>query len=140
MINLFSCCSLIRFNKQYKVQCYWLCVDRKQPVLPYQELIADYDPNKEGIEVAERGVNDSFTEQEIKLLESYLATKGIGLGVTKSKEFPVNSDYVGLGDSPLGGGDGIIKLSEHEGYSLPFSVWGFYDSKDLEDMVYSPEE
>ena len=140
MIKLFRCRSLIRFNKQYEVQCYWFCVDRKQPVVPYQELMIDYDPNIEGIEIAERGVNDFFTEQEIETLEDYLATKEIGLEIWKAEVFPVKSTYVGLGDAPLGGGAGNIKLSEFEGYSLPFKVWGFYDSKDLEDMVYSPVE
>lgn len=137
--KLFSGRSLIRFNKQYKVQCYWFCVDRDQPVVPYQELIIDYDPNKEGIDIAESAVNESFTEQEIISLQNYLETIEVGLEVTKADYLPVASDINGLQHFLLGGGTGIIYLSEYEGYSLLFKVWGIYDYKDKDDLVYCPE-
>lgn len=114
MFNLYSGSSLIRLNEQYKVRCYWFCVDR--------------------------GVNESFTEQEIKSLETYLATKEICLEIKEVEELPVDGEFVGLVDSPLGGGAGFIKLNEYDGYDLPFKIWGFYDSKDSEDLVYSPEK
>ncbi|WP_088225724.1 hypothetical protein [Desulfosporosinus sp. FKB] len=136
MINLFNCNSLIQINinGEYKVKCHWFCVERTEP-LPYEELIKNYSPNKEDISIAERGANEFFTEEEIEQLKTYLSTKGLDLKVKKAEHLPVDSNFVGLTDFPLGDGTGNIKLSEHEGYPLSFKVWGIYDYKDESDLV-----
>lgn len=135
MMKLYQGRSIISINNHYQVQCYWFYVNRDIPVASYAELIKDYSPIEESIEAAERAVNGYFTEHEIKILKDYLKVKGIGLEVEEVKHLPVEPDYIGLADLPLGGGAGHIHLTEHEGYSLPFNVWGYYDLKDSQDLV-----
>ena len=139
MIKLYQGRSLIQLNKKYKIQCYWFCVNRYKPFAPYAELIKDYDPRKNGIKVAQRGVDSFFTEQEIEMLDHYLNTRKMDLEVEEFKNLPVESNFVGIIDAPLGGGAKELILSEEEeDYSLPFEVWGYYDCKDQEDLVESP--
>ncbi|MDO0823085.1 hypothetical protein [Desulfosporosinus nitroreducens] len=140
IINLFYCRSLIRLNKQYKIQCYWFCVDREEPIFPYEKLIVNYDPNNEDFETTASSVDELFTQQEIELLQDYLETRGVELEVKKAENLPVDSNYLGQGFFPIGGGSGLIELNKNEGCNLPFKVQGNYDYKDLENLVYCPEE
>jgi hypothetical protein len=119
----------------YDVRFNWYCLERDQPPFPYEEIIAGYarlDAKEKT--VWEREAKRFFTEKEIEDLESYLNER-YGMNLTAEK-VPLPIEERGYlfeeGSSVV---YDFLELSEREGYSLPFKVWGYYT---LEHCLASP--
>lgn len=116
---------------------HWFRRDRAEPIGVYTDLILDYRHlSDEKRQAAEAAVDEFFTEEEFYVLREYLykaqgedlrtgiLVPPVGVGKQDSEA------RLGLTrpfrDCLEGAGGGFCKLSEQEGYSLPFSVWGYY--------------
>lgn len=108
----------VRFN--------WYCLEREQPVVPYEQLIADYERLDETLRRGlEKDVNKYFTEPEASALSEYLSEK-YGLELQSEEiELPLKErgSFFEEGDSVI---YDFLELAEREDYSLPFRVWGYY--------------
>lgn len=132
---LYSASSYIRVSNKYKLKCYWFYVERKLPIAPYEHIIKDYDPLK--CKDAETSVNEFFTGLEIEMLRNYISDLSLEV---KEVDLPLPSNCIPLSHSPSGGGEGYYLLSEQEDYNLPFKVWGYYDSKNPDDLLECSDE
>lgn len=75
-------------------------------------------------------IEDTFTKAEVKEINQHFMSDSEAWGVRKIQvrrsPAPVRRG-IGLGAFPVGGSTDFLMLSEVPGYSLPYSVWGFYD-------------
>jgi hypothetical protein len=110
----------------FDVRFDWYCLERKSPPLPYEEAIFDYgklnEPLRSGLE---KDVARCFTEDEVSALEALLSEK-YGMGLTREAvRAPLKERVLFFEESGKLIYD-FLELSEREGYSLPFKVWGYY--------------
>lgn len=125
----------------YDVKFNWYCLDRTEPVAPYDFLIADCDRlDERHLNALQKDVNRYFTEEEIHSLSKYLEERyGLGL-TTEEVAIPIKQrgEFFAEGNEVV---YDFIELSEKENYSLPFKVWGYYtilgclSSPELENGV-----
>ena len=127
LFKAYSLGNLTRNGKvYYDVRFNWYCLERAAPVAPYQTLIADYDRLDEQFASAlEKEVNRYFTGAEVLQLKDYLEER-YGLALS-TEEVPLPVKQIG---GFFEEGNQVIydylELSDKEGYSLPFDVWGYY--------------
>lgn len=95
---------------------------------PYERLIEHYDPSEENT-YAEGCIDEFFTAVEAAALKSYLDREHGNQSVTTIKpvKLPIPNNAMGLGARAVGGGEDFYTLSEEQGYSLPFKVWGYFN-------------
>ena len=110
----------------------WFKSEAESGVRPYQELIADYSPEKEYIQYAEGHIDELFTEDEAKRLADYLADYDCGVTTITEVPLPVSNDAIGVGALAVGGGDDFYMLATAPDYPLPFAVWGYYNLRGCE--------
>jgi hypothetical protein len=119
------------------VTFHWFCVARPEPVAPYVSLIMGYRNLTDAArERAEAMVDEFLSEDEFHQLRSYLRERhGEDLRTTLlvapvSAIKPDAGTHIGqerpFAQCVLGNGNGFHRLSEEEGYTMPFSVWGYY--------------
>ncbi|MEJ5348659.1 MAG: hypothetical protein WHS46_08230 [Desulfosoma sp.] len=110
----------------YGVRLNWYRLDRTDPVLPMENLIAGYDKlDERQRRQALEEVLRYLTEEEVWGLRTYLREKH-GLEVM-AEEVPLPLEVLtGPFYSPYGEVFEFLELSEQEGYSLPYKIWGFY--------------
>ena len=119
----------------YDVRFNWYCLERDRPPFPYEEIIADYtrlDAKERSI--MEREARRFFTAEEIVDLKNYLHER-YGMDVNAEKvALPIEErvNFFEEGNSVI---YDFLELSEREGYSLPFKVWGYYT---IEQCLASP--
>jgi hypothetical protein len=114
----------------------WICLERERPIAPYETLIVGYETLSEPIKSnAQRGMDEYFTEDEVKLLLPYICfTYGDPVGISV---IPVPMDiFLENGESivnpiaPVLGNDpwkiAHIPSSEDEKYPFPFKVCAYY--------------
>jgi hypothetical protein len=110
----------------HDVRVNWYVLERKEPVAPYGDMIADYHELDERSRlILEADVNRYLTETEVKALYAYLQEqRGLDLFVN-----PVNLPVSDRGAMFIPGKPVVydfFQLSEEENYDLPFKVWGYY--------------
>lgn len=119
----------------HDVKFNWYCLERRGPAFPPSQLIADYESRDERERrLLERELNRYFTDEEIELLRGYLLERyGMSLE-TEEVEIPLRErrSLFGEGSSVI---YDFLELSEKDGYSLPFKVWGYYT---LQNCLTSP--
>ncbi len=145
-MKLFRARSVVNDFREFdEVEIDWFYVGRKQPVAPYEELIADYQSIVEDWELqfAEQAVDEYFTEEEIKVLRTYLQDRPDGLELEVT-EIPLPAhvrQMMPFGATPMGGAQDCIVLARQSNYHpLPFKVHGFYDLRLCEPFEPSEPE
>lgn len=129
-MKLFSAHSIRNGFRGYdEVKIHWFRC-RKQPVAPYEELIADYAELEDWEEpYAQEAINEYFTAEEVKLLKIILWVK-FGRKEVEITEIPLPTpakDIIPANRAiPLGGMKDVLILSDGSG-PLPFGVEGYYD-------------
>lgn len=145
MIKLFRSESVLS-NFSHKGRVYdeleiaWFVVHRESSVV-HEEVIKEckkkYDilPN-----TFENSVFELFTEEEAKALEKYILR-------TRKQECRIKEVDMGLeifsweyGDKDLSNMEGYYRLSNEEGYDLPFVVWGYYSVNSAKDLSWLVNE
>ena len=116
---------------------HWFVKDRREPVAPYEQLLENYKQlTPEGKLQAQRMVDELFSEEEFKSLRTFLYEKyreDVRTGILVP---PINGIRQDIGPNralvrpfaacPDDESGGFCRLSEKDGYALPFSVWGYY--------------
>lgn len=122
-----------------QVTYHWFYIDRETPLAPYESLILGYRGlSAEARTRAEHMVDEFLSEEEYRLLRDYLRTRHRDDLRTTVLSAPVQAikpdtstragtlrPFRDCADDPASG-SGFCKLSEEEGYSLPFRIWGYY--------------
>lgn len=119
------------------VTFHWFCVGREEPLAPYVSLIMGYKNLTDVARVrAEAMVDEFFSESEFHQLRAYLrARHGEDLRTTLltapvSAIKPDAGTHIGqerpFAQCVVANGNGFHRLSDDQGYTLPFTVWGYY--------------
>jgi len=154
------------YSPYAQITLHWFCVDRPEPIAPYESLILGYRGlTPEARLRAEQTVDEFFSETEYHQLRDFLrdqhkqdlrttvlaapvsairpdaATKTGTLrpyrqcavaGTPREKIVVSDSEDEDTeesdGPGPALEEGGFCKLTEQEGYSLPFAVWGYYSA------------
>lgn len=132
----YSIGNLTRNEKVYHdVRFNWYCLERAEPVFPYEEVIADYEQLDEKQRHAlQRDIRRYFTATETSALASYLEGKyGLEL-VVEPVPLPIRERgrFFDEGSSVI---YDFLELSEQEDYPLSFRVWGYYS---IESCLTTP--
>ena len=110
----------------FDVRFDWYCLERKSPPLPYEEAISGYGELNEPLRTGlERDVARCFTEDEVNALEALLSDK-YGMGLTREEVRAPLEERVLFFEKSSDLIYDFLELSDKEGYSLPFKVWGYY--------------
>ena len=123
----------------HEVALHWFCVERTTEFPPFTELIMNHKGlTDEARTTAETVVSEFFTEEEFHLLRAYLIDQhrqDLRTAVLVAPVSALHPDHgtrvgaerpFGRQEIEAGGRKGFVKLSEAEGYPLPFTVWGYY--------------
>ena len=121
------------------VTFHWFRVGREEPIASYERVILGYKSlTEEARARVEATVDEFFTEEEFHLLRDYLRQRnGTDLRTTVltapvSAVRPDGGSKAGalrpfaLCPENPAEGSGWYRLADEEGYSLPFTVWGYY--------------
>jgi hypothetical protein len=77
-------------------------------------------------------IEQTFSKAEVKQLYAYFKQRGNVRLRARRAYSPTNSS-MGVGATPVGGGNDFYTFSEEPGYSLPFKVWGYFDLKHINE-------
>ncbi|RWD31339.1 MAG: hypothetical protein EOS22_04780 [Mesorhizobium sp.] len=132
-IKLFKITTIIPERYGYKdVAIQWFVYDRKHPVAPYQDMIADYRP---GDSCSEAWVDELFTADEAEKFVGYLKEGDIGCRhVVDEVNLPASGNLFPVQAVCFGGPSGRYDPRWDEKYVLPFVVQGFYDLRAHEPL------
>lgn len=142
LFRTYSIGDLTRRGEVYHdVRFNWYCMERMEPVAPYETLIADHGKLEERhLDALKKEVDRYFTEEEVRQLGDYLKTRyGLDLEV-EEVNLPVKkrSGFFAEGNKVI---YDFLELSERDNYVLSFKVWGYYtivgclSTPELEDGV-----
>lgn len=107
------------------VEISWYVEGRPDPVIPYEKVIKDYEPNHEMVVYSEMHIREYFTWDEVNQLKIYLK-KHYQSGCTiKEAPLPIDIDSAGYGAIPVGGSSETIELAKREFYDLPYPICGY---------------
>jgi hypothetical protein len=116
---------------QDQVRLDWFVVGRAVPLVPYAELIQDYDEDMEESWCDQVLVNELFTESEGEELRAYLdRSHQLDLQL-EEVTLPVKSGGLSFGLLLISGKKSFYTLADEEGYDLKQSILGHYDGKRL---------
>ncbi|PKM78055.1 MAG: hypothetical protein CVU90_04900 [Firmicutes bacterium HGW-Firmicutes-15] len=131
MMQLFRAWSVIDgYLGQDQVKFNWFVVGRSNPVVPYEELIENYDENRDEACYDQMLVNEFFTEAEVVELRDYLLiSHEIELQVEEVL-LPVRAGGLSYGLLLISGQSRFYTLADEEGYKLSISVLGHFDLEE----------
>jgi hypothetical protein len=112
----------------------WFRCERRAP-RPYAELIENYDPSgRRDVRDAEGCIDEMFELDEAQALKDYIDRNYGEAGITtiKKAELPIANNVMGVGATPVGGGQDFHLLDKAPNYTLPFKVWGYFDLRGCE--------
>ncbi len=114
----------------------WFMVGRKEPQVPFEEVIVDYEKLSLAAKVhPENFIKELFTREEAQLLKRYLDSPGKFNATVEVCELPVNDHAMGYHDFPPGPGIDFFILSDKENYNLPFRVEGVFNTNVADRRV-----
>lgn len=120
------------------VAVHWFHVGAREASRPYERLIDGYNALDEPQRAyARRHIDELFTAQEVEQLRRYLDrldTQTVRYGTINGQRLhadeavlPLPGGTAGYTDHPVGGTADVYRLAEHDGYDLPFAVYGYFD-------------
>jgi len=132
VVRLYKAWSLAdSFMGQDQVRLDWFVVGRSLPVVPYAELIQDYDETQEEICYDQILVNELLTESESEELRAYLRrVHQLDLQI-EEVALPVKGGGLSYGLLLISGEKSFYTLADEEGYGLSMPVLGHYDNKAI---------
>ncbi|MEN6324985.1 MAG: hypothetical protein ABFD18_02065 [Syntrophomonas sp.] len=141
MTRLFRAWSVINeYLGQDQVKFNWFVAGRSIPILPYGELIEDYDNNQDDACYDQMLVNEFFTEAEVAELRDYLwKTHEIEVEV-EEVSLPVRSGGLSYELLLISGQSRFYMLADEQGYNLSVSVLGHYDLEEVLSNCLSDED
>lgn len=138
MVRLFRAWSVLdEFLGQDQVIFNWFVAGRPAPILPYEELIDNFDEGQEESWYDKMLVNELLTEAEVEELREYLLdTHKVEIQVEEVM-LPVQAGGLSYGLLLISGEKGFYTLAEEEEYKLSVSILGHYelDEKNLPGLL-----
>ncbi len=135
--TLFEVTTIVRKYGGYKdVEFCWYYNERTPRFCAvYATLIEGYEPS-EDMRYAEDALEECFTAEEAEALKVYLdAVHGdVGTTTISQAKLPIAKNVMPCGAMPAGGEADHHMLSEEPEYSLPFKVWGYFDTRHCETL------
>jgi hypothetical protein len=111
----------------------WFRCERRA-LRSYADLIEDYDPSAAHVAYPEGCIDEMFELDEGQASKDYIDQNYGKAGITtiEKAELPIPNDMMGVGATPVGGGQDFYRLDKAPNYSLPFKVWGYFDLRGCE--------
>lgn len=132
MVRLYKAWSVVdNFMGQDQVRLDWFVVGRTEPLMPYTELIQDYDEDVEDCWCDQVLVNELFNESEREELRAYLGSVHQLDLHFEEVTVPVKSGGLSYGLLLVSGEKSFYALADEDGYNLGLSILGHYDGKSL---------
>ena len=132
MVRLYKAWSVVdNFMGQDQVRLNWFVVGRTVPLVPYAELIQDYDDDLEDSCYDQVLVNELLTESEGEELRAYLGTSHQLDLQLEEVTLPVKPGGLSYGLLLISGEKSFYTLADEEGYNLKLSILGHYDGKGM---------
>jgi hypothetical protein len=119
------------FMGQEKTKLDWFVVGRTEPIVPYAELIQDYDEDLEDTCFDHILVNELFTESEGEELRAYLQRQHQLDMQLVEITIPLKPGGLSYGLLLISGEKSFYALADEEGYNLSVSVLGHYNPTDM---------
>ena len=141
MSQLFSVHSLVRDftyqGTQYEeIKVSWFVVERKTPLVPFENAIEDYAQLSEKVRAFPEGyINEQFSRPEAEALKNYLDRRPGVTTVIEAVELPVMANASGCRRLERGGGNDFLILHREKRYPLPFKVEGYFSVRLAEPKV-----
>lgn len=141
MTRLFRAWSVINdYLGQDQVKFNWFVAGRSIPVLPYEELIEDYDKDQDDACYDQMLVNEFFTEAEAAELRDYLWKSNAIEVQLEEVSLPVRSGGLSYELLLISGQSRFYMLADEKGYNLSVSVLGHYDLEEEPSHLLSDED
>jgi len=77
-------------------------------------------------------IEQTFSKAEAKQLYAYFKQRG-NVRLRARRAYSPTNNSMGVGATPVGGGNDFYTFSEEPGYSLPFKVWGYFDLRHINE-------
>jgi len=132
VVRLYKAWSVVdNFMGQDQVTLNWFVVGRPVPLMPYAELIEDYDEDEENSCYDQVLVNELFTASEGEELRAYLSKSHQLDMELEEVTVPVKPGGLSYGLLLISGEKSFYTLADEEGYNLSLSILGHYDAKGM---------
>jgi len=132
VVRLYKAWSIVdNFMGQDQVRLDWFVVGRTAPLVPYAELIQDYDDDLDDSCYDQVLVNELLTESEGDELRAYLARSHQLDLQLEEVTLPVKPGGLSYGLLLISGEKSFYTLADEEGYNLSLSILGHYDGKGM---------
>lgn len=138
-VRLFSAYSLVdNYQGCDGVRLNWVCLERENPVAPYEGLIEGYKNLDERVRpYFEEFIRELFTEDEIQSLENYLMENYSSDLHIHEETLPASSIFIPMPfrQACFGKGRGFHYLFEDAHYDLPFKVGAYFDLRNCPPSI-----
>lgn len=132
MVRLYKAWSFVdNFMGQDQVRLDWFVVGRTAPLVPYAELIKDYDKDLEDSCYDQVLVNELFADSEVEELRAYLGRSHQLDLQLEEVTLPVKPGGLSYGLLLISGEKSFYTLADEEGYNLSLSILGHYDGEGM---------
>lgn len=141
MVRLFKAYSVVKqFLGQDQVTFNWFAVGRPAPILPYEQLIQDFDENDDESCYDKMFVDELLTIEEVAELKKYLWDHHEIEIQKKEIAFPVKPGQLSSSLLLISGDKGFYSLADEEDYQLSISILGHFKYLGTEDHRGLSEE
>lgn len=127
MVRLFRAWSVIdEILGHNQVTFNWFVAGRPTPIIPYEELIEDFDENDEEACYDKMLVNELLTEAEVEELRAYLLSSHKLEIQVEEVSLPIRAGGLSYGLLLISGERGFYSLADEEEYKLSVSILGHF--------------
>ena len=114
----------------------WFVINRKEPVVPFEEAIENYSELPFAARVnPENFIKQCFTLAEAESLKQYLDSTQKIKAVIVGCPLPVKGHVNGFRDVPPPPGTDYVTLHKKSNYNLSFKVEGIFNTKIADEQI-----
>jgi len=141
MVRLFRAWSLLdEFMGHDQVMFNWFVAGRPVPIVPYEELIEDFDEDQEEVGYDKMLANELLTEAEVGELREYLIKHHNVEVQVEEVLLPIQAGGLSYGLLLISGENGFYSLADEETYELRVPILGHYKVEEDPTSLLSIEE
>jgi len=141
MVRLFRAWSVLdEFLGQDQVMFNWFVAGRPVPIVPYEEMIEDFDEDQEEVWYDKMLANELLTEAEVEELREYLLNHHNVQVQVEEVLLPIQAGGLSYGLLLISGENGFYSLADEETYELSVPILGHYKVEEDPTSLLSLEE
>lgn len=141
MVRLFKAYSTVdEFLGQDRVTFNWFAVGRSVPLLPYEQLIQDFDETDDESWYDKMFVDELLTMEEVGELKAYLRDRHAIEVQVEEISLPVKPGRLSYGLLLINGEKGFYSLADEEDYQIRIPILGHFKSRGTESCRLLSEE